>query len=285
LLYRHHHHYQYTPHNKLTNNQTLVYHTSTQKMLSPLQSTESRRTADGVVPGFYFPTDVDGNVLPLFSGGRPRGPTSTHSAQEIRPTRVDLPKPGVVSKRAPLVPADAELNVLHPPSAPVRRNRLVRAQSAPTPRITLTPPLQRPEPLHQAPLFPCDASGAVLPLFHPSTSTPGSPRPQTGTTTTSPGNSCTCLPCNAGAVLGLFDQPVTAGDSTSVPVVAIGVCDDDDDDDDEDGVESVIEWIDEMLSARGVVEEGSGRSESRRGGRGKDAREVLEWLEGLRLEE
>jgi len=77
---------------------------------------------------------------------------------------------------------------------------------------------------------------------------------------------------------------VTAGNSTSVPTVALGGCDEGEEHE-EDSAESVIEWIDEMLSGCGVVGEGSGRKERRRkGGRGRDAREVLEWLEELKFE-
>ncbi|PWW71640.1 hypothetical protein C7212DRAFT_367161 [Tuber magnatum] len=205
-------------------------------MSSLLQNTESRKPAHQVSPGFYFPTDTDGNVLPLFSGGRPNRRPSTLSAREIRPASSDLPKAGVMTKRTHFVP-----------------HRLLRARSAPISCLKLA---QRPEPLHQAPLFPCDASGAVLPLFHPSTSTSTSPRCFSDATTTSSsssGNSHASLPWNApGEVLESFGESARAGSSADVPAVAVGNSDDGDGDDDEeedDSVESVIEWIDEMLNS------------------------------------
>lgn len=237
-------------------------------MSTPLQNTDSGKHTDKVLPGFYFPTDVNGNVLPLFSGGRPGRPRSPLSTCEIRPTDVDL-----------------KVSDLSHPSHLIQQHRPLRVQNASNAYLTLTPAMQQPEPPHQAPLFPCDATGAVLPLFHPSTTTSSSPRSRSTTTTLSLDISPTSLPCDASrAVLGLPGQSVTAGSSTSVHTAALGGCDEGEEDE-EDSAESVIEWIDEMLSGCGVVGEGSGRKERRRkGGRGRDAREVLEWLEELKFE-
>ena len=277
------HCHQYTAH---SNKQTNPYNTNTRKMSTPLQNTDSGKHTGKVLPGFYFPTDVNGNVLPLFSGGRLDRPRSTLSAGEKMPAGMDLPGPKVMTEQT-VVPADGDLKAsdLSHPSHLIQRHRPVRTQNAPNPYLTLTPAMQQPEPPHQAPLFPCDATGAVLPLFHPSTTTSSSPRSRSTTTTLSSDNSLTSLPCNAsGAVLGLSGQSVTAGSSTSVPTVALGGCDEGEEDE-EDSAESVIEWIDEMLSGCGVVGEGSGRKErKRKGGRGRDAREVLEWLEELKFE-
>ncbi|PUU83555.1 hypothetical protein B9Z19DRAFT_1118896 [Tuber borchii] len=255
-------------------------------MSTPLQNTDSGKHTDKPLPGFYFPTDVNGNVLPLFSGGRPSRPRSTLLAHEIVPAGMDLPGPKVMTERT-VVHANADLKVsdLSHPSPSIQQHRPARAQNAPSPFLTLTQAMQQPEPPHQAPLFPCDATGAVLPLFHPSTTTSSLPRSQSTTTTLSSDNSPTPLPCDAsGAALGLSGQWVTAGSRNSVPAVALGDCDEGEEDE-EDSAESVIEWIDEMLSGCGVVGEGSGRKEGRkRGGRGRDAREVLEWLEELKFE-
>ena len=177
---------------------------------------------------------------------------------------MDLPGPKVMAERT-VVSADADLRVsrLPPPSPLIQQHRLVRAKSAPSPCRALTPAAQQPEPPYQAPLFPCDAAGAVLPLFHPSTATSSSPRSRPTTT-------ASIMPA--------------AGSGASVPAVAIGDCDEAEGEE-EDSVESVIEWIDEMLSGCGVVGEGfGGREKRRRGGTGRDAREVLEWLEELKFE-
>jgi len=89
-------------------------------------------------------------------------------------------------------------------------------------------------------------------------------------------------------VLGPFEQSVAAGSSPPAPspFVAVGGGDGDEEEEEEeeDSVDSVIEWIDEMLSGCGVVGEGLGGREMKRGGRGRDAREVLEWLEELKFE-
>lgn len=255
-------------------------------MTTPLQNTGSNKYTDKVLPGFYFPTDADGRVLPLFSGDMPSRSRSTLSAREMRPAGMDLPALKVITERT-VVSADADLRVsrLSSPSPSIHQHRLVRAQSAPGPCLALTPAAQQPEPPHQAPLFPCDSAGAVLPLFHPSTATSSSPRSRSTTATMSLDNSPTSPHCEAsGVVLGPFEQSVAAGSSPPAPFVAVGGGDGDEEEEEEDSVDSVIEWIDEMLSGCGVVGEGLGGREMKRGGRGRDAREVLEWLEELKFE-
>ncbi|RPA98793.1 hypothetical protein L873DRAFT_1790156 [Choiromyces venosus 120613-1] len=248
-------------------------------MATPAQNTNSKKLAGQVLQGFRFPTGTDGGVLPLFSGGRPNRPTTATTRATDGEVRQE-----VMTKQTHLVPKEEErAESVFSPSDSVHQHPLHRSQSAAqAAHVRISPAVQEPEPPQQAPLFPCDASGAVLPLFHPSTSTPTSPWFRFETVITSSDNPLDSFPCD--------DAPAMTGSGAPVPVAVVEDEDEEGEEDEDNSVERVIEWIDEMLTGCRVVSEGVAEREKKKerrasGRNGGGAQEVLEWLEGLKFED